>query len=423
MDLSKTIKRTLGVGLEQEAYRQFGAATEDLAQSVLGGILGSGANEDTNPETGSAELTDINRVGTWSPTYYAAAVARGGDLRPRTKFLFKVSFAFNQQARSLLAQVMGVDPDTIQRQLTFSVRTIDKPQFEFEYEEVNLYNFRTKVLRRITHRDVNISFYDDTGNTVLRFLEMYRRAFMPIARLNQAGISDSLDQFGFAFSQTPTSRDTSLRGVLPGRAMTPLAQIIIHQIYVDGGSTGPTNPQHAVKSNNFIFTNPRLTAINYDELDVEQGGSPGITTVSFDFDTLYVSPGDRLLGGGDVGLEPQHPAGDILFGARTGGSGEISANGSPNPFVDVIARQGARAVQETVSGALNKAFGGTIAGRALGGTFYKIGSIVGSAGGRTLGSVALGVSSSITPAAQPPVIDNSAGGEVTGRVPAALAGE
>jgi hypothetical protein len=393
---------------------------EEFTKGTIGNIFG--VTPKPPPPSQDAELNDVNTVGTWSETWYAAALARAGKNMPRLKFLFKVTFELESDALQYLTQIAGFSASDIQRDLTFTIRSIDKPKFDFEYEEVNMYNFRTKVLKKITHRDINMSFFDDTGNSALAFLEMYRRALQPMARMRMTTNRQSLDQDGFAFVNGNETIDTAYRGVMPSPGLgrpapfNPLARIIIHQIYMDFGNDSPTNPQQRVKSNNFVFTNPRIMSYDMEDMDYEQGGSLHLYTLNFDFDTLYVDMEHALLRTGDTGLTPQHPSGDIMLGATPGGSGEISTAGERNPFLDVIARQGGRAVQETVSGVLNKKFGNTVAGKALGGAFYQLGGILGTATGRTLGG--LGTTPAAAPTSSPPPVnDNSAGGSVTAQVP------
>lgn len=417
MDYGQILKSTVGQGLEAEAYRVFGAAAEEFTKGTLGNIFGT--TPPPPPISGDAEITDANTVGTWGETYYAAALARAGADTPRLKFLFKVTFQFDPDVLIYLGGLIGKDPSTLQRELTFTVRTVDKPKFDFEYEEVNMYNFRTKVLKRITHRDINMSFFDDTGNKSLDFLNMYLQALSPITRLNMVTNRNNLADSGFAFANGNTGIDTATRGVLPspgnGRSAphNPLMKIVVHQMYMNYGHDAPQNPQQQVRVNNFVFTNPRIISFDMEDLDHEQGGTPHVYTFNFDFDALHIETGRNALNE-DI-LSVQHPVGDVLYGATSDGTGEISTTGERNPFIDVIARQGGRAVQIATSGLLNKTFQNTVAGKALGGAFYQVGGILGGATSRTLGG--LGNSPAATRSSTPPpVVDNSAGGDTTARV-------
>ena len=81
------------------------------------------------------------------------------------------------------ARVMGYDLSTIEQNASFMVRHVDRPKIDYDYEDVNLYNFRTKVLKQIKHREVGLTLYDDVGNNVLSFINAYRKLQMPIARM------------------------------------------------------------------------------------------------------------------------------------------------------------------------------------------------------------------------------------------------
>lgn len=421
MDFGKIIKSTVGQGLEAEAYRVFGAAAEEFTKGALGNIFGT--TPKPPPITQDAETSEANTVGTWSETYYASALTRASQDTPRLKFLFKVTFRFDPDVLIYLGGLIGKDPNTLQRELTFTIRQIDKPKFDFEYEEVNMYNFRTKVLKRITHRDINVSMYDDTGNKSLDFLNMYLQALSPITRTNIVTNRQTLGDSGFTFANGNTQPDTAYRGVLPapdegatGRPAphNPLISITIHQVYQNWGRDAPQNPQQQVRVNNFVFTNPRITNFDLEDMDHEQGGTPHVYTFTFDFDALHIETGANALNGDLLG-QHQHPVGDILHGASAQGTGEISTAAQRNPFLDVLARQGGRAVQIATSGALNKVFGNTVAGKVLGGAFYQVGGILGGATSRTLGG--LGSSpAAARPSAPAPITDSSAGGETTARV-------
>lgn len=400
MDFGKVLKRTVGAGLEREAYKQFGAAVEDFTQGALNGIFG---NSDDRPASTATTLPP--GAGLWAPTEYAAALVHEGtgDYRPRLKILFKVTFVLDNSVAEALSRILQRSPEELSRDLTFMVKSIDKPKIDFEYEEVNMYNFRTKVLKRITTQDLNMIFYDDAGNKVLDFINLYRMAHQPLARLAQLAdgsvSSFSLENNGFAFSNSfgSPSLDTSLRGAIPGGGHNVIKQMIIHQYYVNHGATNTNFTRSWVKVNDFVFTNPRAVSLDMDDLDHEQGDQFNIATMRFDYDALYIQSGQNISA---AKLAPEFPLGDIMHsnGAETstplGRGSEIEPSAEKNPFLEVIARQGQRAIQETVSGALNKRFG-KIAGGALGGVIYKVSGGLGEAASRTLRGISFGVNQGI----------------------------
>lgn len=421
-DITNILKNTVGSGLEREAYKQFGNAVDDFASGALAGIFPSTRAKDlTKPEQSYSSTSDI---GIWEPTKYSAALVETGDYRPRLKFLFKVTFEIDQDIASAISKVTGGNEGDIQRELTFMVKSVDKPKIDFEYEEVNMYNYRTKVLKKITHQEMNLVFYDDTGNRVFDFINMYRMAHQPIARMQQlttvsGSQHEALENNGFAFSDVSSALDSGMRGNLPGgNKKSLITKMVVHQYYVNAGADIRDKTQ-IVKVNDFVFVHPRAVSLDMDDLDHEQGDQFNIATMRFDYDALYMSSGNIPTEGN---LSPEFPGGDIMMAGgrennmREGGKGqEISRGGTKNPFLDVLARQGGRAAQQIISGALNKTGLGSIAGGALGGAIYKVSGALGNAAGGTLRDMAAGVSQGLAIPSFPFATSNAVGGTAVGQ--------
>lgn len=60
------------------------------------------------------------------------------------------------------------------------VKTFDRPQIDFESEDINVYNYRTKVIKKTNFNPVNITFYDDQLSHVLSFVNSYLNLMSPI---------------------------------------------------------------------------------------------------------------------------------------------------------------------------------------------------------------------------------------------------
>jgi len=395
-DVTGIIKST-GTALEAQAYKVFGAAVENQVKGALGSIFGTNKGPKIQESDASASARNA-QIGTMDLTKYAAAIAGGaGGYQPKNKFLFKVKFdVFPEVA----AAIRMIDPNLAEtvRDLTFVVKQIDLPSLQFDYQEVNMYNFRTKVLKSISYRDMDITFYDDVANNAINFSNVYLKILKPITRsIPDTGLN--LSDFSMAFQQNFTSTDTSYRGVLPVQpSSTPirgdiLSKITIEQFYIEVNQTANSLP-NAVKVNTFTLTNPRITTLDISELDYEQGGTPNTVSLTLNFDAINI----EARGDGVSSKSPVLATGDILNGTE-----EIapSIKRSPsqegksrNPFVDIIARQGQRAIQTGISNVLNKKLGG-IAGGALSGAIGAISGGLGAAAGRTLASVASGIAQGI----------------------------
>lgn len=397
-DVSDIIRQT-GVALEREALDQFGAAIGGIANQTLGTIFGV---EQPNPTNPAVEAK--NRQ--WVSTPYASALTKTLTVphNPKQKFLFKVSFQFYPE----FAQAFGISADELSRNLTFMVHQIDRPKVEYEYEEVNMYNFRTQVLKQIRHRELNFTFYDDIGNSVLNFVNLYRMSLSPLARTISTPEINFSD-YGMEFTGDNLvygNTDTALRGPLPNNRNDILKSLTIHQIFVERGNSS-TNPTEWVKKVDYVFINPRIMMMDLDALDYAESGVNEVN-VNFGFDALIQRPVE--FAAGQIG--PEHPGGDILQGVDNsfvnGFGPQIVAGSNRNPFIDIIANGVQRGVNQTVTGAINKAFSGVPGGRQIAGAANAVlGGIVGNAARDTIRNIGSGFTSGLSIPSVPQIVDNA----------------
>ena len=431
-DISGMLGNT-GVALEQTAFSKFGAAVANQADTSISSIFATKSNSDPlgdlaaykagSPASAAAAIAaNANKVGDWNPTAYASALADAkGGYDPKNKFLFKIYFEF-YDSLSQIAESLGSPPlASLSRDLSFIIKQIDIPKYDFEYEEVNLYNFRTKVLKKISHQELKFSFYDDTSNHALNFLNSYLMLLVPVSRVARDPNMEFGD-FGFAYPQYYGGPDSSMRSALGSGIADSQKQIIrrltVTQYYLDRQTPG--TPLLAYKANTFEFTNPRLVHFDTGDHDHENGNSPAVVNASFDFDTLHISTGIPASQVKGVG-EPLN-TGDMLSAATPEviaagrGSAQMVGN-SHNPFVDIIANQGSRMVQQGVGSILGNSPLATIAGGALSPYTSQITSAVGGAAQRTLSTVGAGISQSISAPSSPPVADNSQPSATSTQIP------
>jgi hypothetical protein len=399
----------VGVSLESEAYKQFGAAVEGQVGSKLASIFGKGGPA-AQSDAALAGGTSQTRV--WDPTPYASAMTNfqsGYD--PKTKFLFKVRFKFHPMAAKV-ASDLGVDVDGLSRDISFVIKQIDLPKVEFEYQDINMYNFKTKVLTGIKHQSLNFILYDDVSNHAMAMIKAYLEILSPIARNRQDG-SSRLEDHGFAFNRDINGLDTASRGALPstdegGNRKEILSELIVEQFYVNMSIKGSDKLNDIVKLNNFVFVNPRITSFDLSDQDHEASDA-GTISLTFEHDALHIeltksanqSDITQFSGGDMLANEQQGPTQVFRSQGGTGGS-------STNPFLTILANQGKRAAQTLISGQLNKALGG-IGGGALGGAIYNVSGALGNAAGNTLMNAGQRVSQGMALPSVSLVKDNAGG--------------
>lgn len=407
----------MGVALEAEAYKKFGAVVANQADGILGGIFSNSTGSTINQNVNPIPADRLARHGDWNVTPYSGAQVQSG-LEPKLKFLFRVEFKFYEGA-ARMASSMGLDVgSSLSRDLTYVVKQIDLPKYTFDYEEINYYNFRTKVLKKINHDTLNFTFYDDVANNALKFMSIYLQILQPLSRTTWTE-GANLEGNGFAFAQQLGGLDSGMRGAIRfPNTKDVLSSLTVHQYYLDRHQNHlqGTQIRQAIYMNSFVFTNPRIASFNLHDQDHEQGQQPNMLDVSFDYDALRIKTGiiadtkDKDLAG--LG------AFDILTGSNASGGTFLNGPTTPagggnnflSPFTNIVANQGARAVQSTINDKIRKSGLGSVAGGELSIATSKVAGALGTGARRTLQNIGNGIASGITAPKKPPVTDNAVGG-------------
>lgn len=188
---------------------------------------------------------------------------------PKYKFLFKVAFYFDTNYI-----------DVQNKEFVYLVKNIDKPKVDFEYEEVNMYNYRTKVLKTVKNQVLSLEFIDDIDNKVMDFFNAYRMAYSPLASLPPS-YRGLYEKAGMNFTDRKLLSANS--GQLKGVSHTMLRGITVCQIF-----------GHGTRANYFHFTNPKIEAFDFDNMDFEDGSTGNNMNVSFTYDSLYITTQDNL---------------------------------------------------------------------------------------------------------------------------------
>jgi hypothetical protein len=395
------------IAIEKAASDTFGSVVEDFARGGLGGIIPKQAPESVDRKDGS-----------WYSTSYAAALAGGTGYRPKLKFLFKVKFNFTPEA---LAAYNGRLKSSADNSFTFMIKSVDRPKIDFEYEEdVNMYNFRTKVLKRIRHKELTIIFLDDTGNKVFDFYRDLMMIHSPITarqierdnKLNENsgrpqadtvkgdGSISSISRSGMSFSKS--DRDNASRAVVNSTFGNSIESIQVQQIFVN-----PSLPlSNAVQINSFDFMNPRIMSFDFDELSHEANEVSTLTMV-FDYDWL-----EMVKGGSQSNASLEASAQVVVPGGIHGAPSDVSASGNPVPMggngvtaalSGIFSRSLGELTQDTIGKAVSKNLGNGALATALGG---KVSSVLGGLATSAVQRAVSGIGNSLTRASVQPIKDS-----------------
>lgn len=356
------VLRDSKIALQKAATDQFGSVVDTFARGSMDRLLG------VEP-TGEVDTRSNRPPHTWNSVDYATALS-GTDVqvhnyRPKLKFLFKVQFNFTDKAKKAFPKIF--DGKT-SNDFTFMVKTVDRPKIEFEYEDdVNMYNFRTKVLRRIKHQELTLEVMDDTGNRVFEFFRSLLAVHSPISSGGMArdGTLDPpvsmnlLNGSGMSWVPFPlgvAGQNNAHRAIVNSTFGNSIDSIRILQVFTDPSETLP----RAAKAVSFDFINPRITRFDLDELSHESS-DPNNLTMTFDYDWMeMVDIG--VLGTArtsDAKLQ-QNPLGDFESYSVATPNVAGSAKPNSNPILDALTKNLGGIANNTV-----KKFSSDLVGKAI----------------------------------------------------------
>jgi len=193
------------------------------------------------------------------------------NFAPKHKFMFVVQFTFKEEYARF---------DDSGRYMAFVVKTSSRPNINIEHEDVNMYNFWSKVARKTTYEPITMRFHDDQASKTQYFINNYIRAISPIAKTrtkfdNQGGNSNHawLEDRGMINGTDKTASLTKLKG----DNTSIFDEIRVFHIY---------NYGQLMSVNTYI--NPKITSINFDDLDMSEGSTANEIEIQFAYDALNI---------------------------------------------------------------------------------------------------------------------------------------
>lgn len=235
---------SLSQAIDQFSSAQMGPPMAAQLREALGTVLPPILR--TSPLSSGIRFTPTAR--TWEAVHYANDLI---NHQPKFKFLFKVKFE-------------GFEA-TGAKDYEFFVTRCDKPKVQLNHTDVNYYNFRTRVLTSATFAPLSMTFLDEIGDSVNYFFKNYLKLVSGQAQ-GYTGIDGG--------ATTSSSTLPYATGSSVGK------KIIIQQIFGNG-----------LADNKFIFKNPRIESLDFDELSMDDSTTGSLLTLSFHYDALECQTG------------------------------------------------------------------------------------------------------------------------------------
>lgn len=215
---------------------------------------------------------------------------------PKYKFLFVVQFEFDP----VFVEILGsIDP-------AFVIKSTTRPSVEFEYEDINMYNFRTKVARKTIYQPITMKFLDDDRNNAFQFYTTYLKLLSPIANIDaELSRVDPLQAYdiagggmGFESGKSPISASWT----------KAVGQYYAGSLGTFGNSAAINGPEtrnilrrisifHVYRQGTLMnvthFYNPKITKMDLDDLDMASSEGTEVS-LTFNYDSMFVIPGYQI---------------------------------------------------------------------------------------------------------------------------------
>jgi hypothetical protein len=199
---------------------------------------------------------------------------------PKHKFMFIVQFVPASGYESLVTN-----------DIAFVVYESSRPNIRYQMEDINFYNFRSKVITKTEFEPMSMKFYDDITNDAGRFHAAVLKALTPIANIPTYSGFYSPEERGTVYDvQGGTIGGVDFSGRYSTSSYGPLNDI-------PGTETGNIVLFQEIrlfhlfeagrKMNIYSFYNPRISELKLDELTME-GDAKTSVELNFAYDTVYI---------------------------------------------------------------------------------------------------------------------------------------
>lgn len=219
------------------------------------------------------------------------AVTLGSTHAPKTKFLFVVQFEFHPELISGSNNPYNLR--TIAYDAAFLIKTASRPNYNIEYEDVNMYNYRTKIAKALKYENNTFVLYDDNRAHVHKFFTAITRILNPISNMSRGqAIYNEGDQFdiinGTDASQSTPSDTTAITDYYNFRAGSVAAlnvqqmpfnifkQINLYHVY-----------DYGKKCTVYQYIDPQIARFQLSNMDMADS-EPADITMEFSYNMLRV---------------------------------------------------------------------------------------------------------------------------------------
>ena len=255
-------------------------------------------------------------------------VADGHALAPTNKFLFHVYFTLNTAEIPTLSEAMG-GAEGVSR-IGMLVKTVKLPTFNFEVEEMNQYNRKRYIQKKINYRPVSLTFHDDGSDTVRSMWYNYYNYYYndPSYGYDGQGSNNPSYNDRDIYDNERTTHDWGFSGKGPNGYDKPA---FFKDIKIYGLNRG--------NFTSYTLINPIITDWDHDTFDYSAGAEVMQHSMSISYETVKYGRGKvgaEVRGFGDSAVYDTSPS-PLRAGSTTSLFGRGGILDSGNSILDDLA--------------------------------------------------------------------------------------
>jgi hypothetical protein len=183
---------------------------------------------------------------------------------PKFNYMFMVQITFQPDYVNMSMQESQIIPHNDEIKFPFLCHHFVRPVIKVEHDQINMYNFRTHVAKRVDYDPITLKLYDDNKNSSMVFLEKYLKLISPVARKSPSQ-QDVYEQHGMRMDVSSEQGDDYLTyssgsmGGLINQNKSILRKVEVFHIFNYGTAV-----------NKYTFVNPKVIQMTTTDFNMAE---------------------------------------------------------------------------------------------------------------------------------------------------------
>jgi len=207
---------------------------------------------------------------------------------PRVKFEFYVQFVLGPSAQQMLGQAKLAEYNN-KRGMSFRVKTVDRPKLTLQTEELNQYNKKVIVYKKVEYNETSVKLHDTVDDSILATWVDYFTFYFADSR-QKSGPSGNSNQNSATpnppYEQSPYSASMQWDS---GWGFQPIVNndtnfftnIIVYALFANTYTA-------------WSYVNPKITSIDWEQFDYASSDTEEVT-IQFRYEAInYLAFGSPI---------------------------------------------------------------------------------------------------------------------------------